>query len=463
MIVFVSFITSMYILRRDASMGFIEFIDLSLGHVLIFFVLSLIFALIFMYNGLYRVNIMITRASHLTSIIKSLYYGALNVVLVSLLISTSEIVHSRLIIFVFLLIVIPALYFFRVEMLRAIFLQLSKTTGYRRNVVILGNGKNGKMLATKLLYENPIGLNILGFVDEDKEIGEEIVGGKKVLSHLDELEQIVYRYDVDEIIIALDGVAYETLFEIIDNCKKLNVSTRLTSEVFDIIPKKISTEKYFDIPVVDVSPHYNNAITISMKRVFDVSLSIFALIALFPLMVTIVLLIKLTSPGKVLFKQKRIGRYGKEFDFYKFRSMKESKGEDEKRKEMMIEFMKQGSNDVDTKIINEDRITWIGKIIRKTSLDELPQLFNVIKGEMSLVGPRPSLPYEYHNYDNWQKRRVAVTPGCTGVWQVWGRSAVSFKDSIVMDLYYINNMSPWMDLQLIFQTIPAILTFRGAK
>jgi len=98
-----------------------------------------------------------------------------------------------------------------------------------------------------------------------------------------------------------------------------------------------------------------------------------------------------------------------------------------------------------------------------TSLDELPQLLNVIKGEMSLVGPRPCLPYEYENYSEWQKRRVNVTPGCTGVWQVWGRSSVSFKDSVVLDLYYINNMSPWFDLQLIFQTVPAILTARGAK
>ena len=141
----------------------------------------------------------------------------------------------------------------------------------------------------------------------------------------------------------------------------------------------------------------------------------------------------------------------------------QNEDEDQDRKKEMIDFMKDDSADAGKKIINENRITWIGKIIRKTSLDELPQLLNVLKGDMSLVGPRPCLPYEYENYDEWQKRRVQVIPGCTGVWQVWGRSSVSFKESVVLDLYYINNMSPWFDFQIMLQTLPVILTGRGAK
>ena len=136
---------------------------------------------------------------------------------------------------------------------------------------------------------------------------------------------------------------------------------------------------------------------------------------------------------------------------------------EEDRVKKIIEFMKDDNAESWTKIINNSRITWIGKIIRKTSLDELPQLLNVLKGDMSIVGPRPCLPYEYENYDWWQKRRVNVIPGCTGVWQVWGRSSVSFKESVVLDLYYINNMSPWFDLQIMLQTVPAILTARGAE
>ena len=127
----------------------------------------------------------------------------------------------------------------------------------------------------------------------------------------------------------------------------------------------------------------------------------------------------------------------------------------------MLEFMK--TQQENTKIINDSRLTKIGKIIRKTSLDELPQLFNVLLGDMSLVGPRPCLPYEYKHYDNWQKRRVSILPGCTGVWQVSGRSSVSFVDSIVLDLYYVNNMSPWLDLKLILKTLPVMIFARGGK
>jgi lipopolysaccharide/colanic/teichoic acid biosynthesis glycosyltransferase len=157
------------------------------------------------------------------------------------------------------------------------------------------------------------------------------------------------------------------------------------------------------------------------------------------------------------------GKDGVEFDFYKFRSMKQIKGEDEDRKKKMIEFMKNGAdkNASDTKVVNESRVTKIGRIIRKTSLDELPQLFNVIKGDMSLVGPRPCLPYEFG--PPGRKEELVLFPGCTGVWQVWGRSAVTFQESVVLDLYYINNMSPWLDIQLIFQTIPVMLFSRGAK
>ena len=130
----------------------------------------------------------------------------------------------------------------------------------------------------------------------------------------------------------------------------------------------------------------------------------------------------------------------------------------------MIDFIRSNnSSGPDTKIVNANRITWIGKIIRRLSIDELPQLLNVIRGEMSLVGPRPSLPYEFDNFDTWQKRRVSVLPGCTGVWQVWGRSSVSFRDSVVLDLYYVNNMSPWLDIQLILKTIPVMLFSKGGK
>ncbi len=462
LVLFTCFVTAAFMLRVNPDSSLIRFIEQSPFNITIFFLLALAFIVIFQYNQLYRVNIIITRAAHLAHIIKAMYYGALNIVLVSILIESSNVFDTRFFIFIFILLAIPALYILRIEILRLLFIGFSNSS-FRRNVIIIGDGKAGKMLATKLMYENPIGLNILGFVDDDKKINEEIVIGKKVIGSTNQISDLMKRYKVDELLIAVDDENAERTLELIDSCKKMNVSVRVTSDLFNIVARKMKTETYFDVPVIDVSSHYNNSFTVALKRGFDIVVSIFALIFLSPIILLIAVLIKLSSPGPVLFKQIRIGKYGKEFQFYKFRSMKFMEGEDEERKKQMINFMNDSNGDLRTKVINDDRVTWIGNIIRKTSLDELPQLFNVIKGDMSLVGPRPCLPYEYENYDEWQKRRVNVIPGCTGVWQVWGRSSVSFKESVVLDLYYINNMSPWFDLQLIFQTIPAILAGRGAK
>ena len=395
---------------------------------------------------------------------KALYYGALTIVLVSIIIESSSVIDSRLLIFLFSLIALPSLYIVRTELMRKLYLLFS-TTGFRRNIIILGDGKSGKLLAAKLMFEYPIGLEVVGFIDDDKEIGEAIVSDAKVIGRFNEIEDLIKKYHVDEIIVAVESENYDKFLDVIDLCKKLDVNTRITSELFDVVAEKVSTEKYSDIPVIDVSTHYNNGITLAFKRFSDIVISIFALIILSPVILFIMIAIKISSPGKILFKQVRIGKNGKEFQFYKFRSMRKSTEGDkeDERVKKMIEFMKDDYAESGTKIINNSRITWIGKIIRKTSLDELPQLLNVLKGEMSIVGPRPCLPYEYENYDGWQKRRVNVIPGCTGVWQVWGRSSVSFKESVVLDLYYINNMSPWFDLQIMLQTVPAILTARGAE
>jgi len=333
-----------------------------------------------------------------------------------------------------------------------------------RNVLIVGGGKAGKLLATKLIFEDSLGINILGFADDNKPLDEEIVGGRLVLGKIDDIPNIVKGYDIDEILIVMDNVSYDRLLEILDICKKLEVNVRLTSELFDVVAQKVQTEKYVDIPVVDVSSRINIRFNLVMKRIFDIFTSLIGLILLSPLFLTIAIIVKLTSPGPIFYYQSRIGKNGQPFRFYKFRSMYVRGGEDEERKKMMIEFMKNGYTQAESKkIINASRVTKVGKILRQTSLDELPQLFNVLRGEMSLVGPRPCLPYEFENYAKWQKRRVVVLPGCTGVWQVAGRSSVSFKDSIVLDLYYINNMSPWLDLQILIKTIPVMLFSRGGK
>lgn len=460
-VIFISFFFSIYLLRQDESLGLAEFVTVSEPILLLCLFLSFAFIFIFQFNGLYRINIILNRASHLITITKALYYGALNIVLVSFLIKSTDIIDSRLIIFVFIILVFPLLYIVRVEILRYLYIRL-KNYQFKRNIVIVGNGKAGKLLATKLMFENPIGIEIIGFVDDNLTVGSEVVAGIKILGKISQLPLMIKEHQIDEILIAKDDEGYEGLLNIIDNCKYLDIKLRLTSELFSVVAKKVGTEKYVDIPVIDISPQYYNRINLLFKRVFDVLVSTVILVVLSPILIIIAFLIKFFSRGPIFYKTTAIGKNGKEFTFYKFRSMQVSDDDDAERKDLMIEFIK-NSNDGGKKIINSKRVTWVGKILRKTSLDELPQLFNVLKGDMSLVGPRPCLPYEYAQYDEWHKRRFSVLPGCTGVWQVWGRSSVSFKDSVVLDLYYINNMSPWLDLQLLFQTIPVIFFFRGAK
>ena len=459
-----SFLVSIFILRNDTSVNFFQFYAAIPEILFLITLISSIIILIFQYNGLYRLDIILNRTTHFTHILKAIYYSSLKIVLLSFILDSQMVLDSRLLFVFFFLVSIGLLFLVRVELLKWVFVELSQTS-FKRNVIIVGNGKAGKLLATKLIYENPLGLNILGFVDEDRHIGDFVVAGKKVLGNYDDLKDLVNTHPIDELIIATDNQTYDTFFNLVDYCKSLQVPIRMTSNLLDVVSQRLKTEKYTDIPVIDVAPQYNDNFTLGLKRISDIVIASFGLLVLSPFFGMIALLVKLSSPGAIFFRQARIGKDGKEFSFYKFRSMKELKGEDEDRKKMMIQFMKNGTENgaSDTKVINESRVTWIGNIIRKTSLDELPQLFNVIKGDMSLVGPRPCLPYEYENYDEWQKRRVSVIPGCTGVWQVWGRSIVTFQESVVLDLYYINNMSPWLDIQLIFQTIPVMLFSRGAK
>jgi lipopolysaccharide/colanic/teichoic acid biosynthesis glycosyltransferase len=180
-----------------------------------------------------------------------------------------------------------------------------------------------------------------------------------------------------------------------------------------------------------------------------------------PLLIFTSILIKVTSKGPVIFSQRRIGKNGKPFDFYKFRSMIHNGKKDSEREKEFVNFINDDKQRHNYKVLDEDKVTRVGKIIRKTSIDELPQLFNVIKGDMSLVGPRPCLPYEFNHYQSWQRKRVEVMPGCTGLWQVFGRNSVSFVDSMKMDIYYIYKMSFLTDLEYMIKTIPVILLAKG--
>ena len=421
-----------------------------------------IFYYIFYYNNLYKLNIVLDRSAHTTALIKSLLYFIPFIILFNIIVLNHSIHCTITTTFFCIVTFLSVFYIFRVVVLKRIYLFLRRN-GLSRNVLIVGNGGSGELLAAKLSFENPFGINVVGFIDERLKTGEEVIGGKKVLGNITEISEIVNEKRINEIIIADDSSEYDELLNTLDICKNTKAHVKFTSNLFEIIPQKVFTERYAEIPIVNVSPNSNNIVMLRLKSIFDKVASFIGLIFLSPFMTIISILIKISSPGPVFYKHERIGKNGKPFMFYKFRTMNIIENDDDtERKEMMINFMKGiESNGSNKKVINPKRVTKIGKFLRKTSLDELPQLLNVLKGDMSLVGPRPCLPYEYENLENWQKRRFTILPGCTGMWQVTGRSEVTFQESVVLDLYYINNLSPWLDLQLLMKTIPVMLFGKG--
>ncbi len=431
-----------------------------------YFVASVLFIFIFQYFNLYKINVFLTRALQFVQILKSMLFGIIILILITFLFKLPFIPqYSRVFVSIFSIITIIAFIIIRIYLLQILNLRLLSKTFLKRKIAIIGSDKIAKLLAEKFLFEEIVGTKIVGFIDDNLNIGDIILNNLTCLGNISEIEKIIKQHKVDEIIIAVDDINYENIIKLIEKCTKLNVNVKISSPLFDIIPEKIFVEEYSEIPVINVSYNFNNNVALFFKRIFDFIMSVLLILILSPLYILIASLIKLTTKEKIIFSQIRIGKNGKPFKFYKFRTMIMDEKSDKERRNMMLNFIKNGESQQNgsTKIIDEKRVTKIGKFLRKSSLDELPQLFNVLKGEMSLVGPRPSLPYEYRNYDNWQKTRHNVVPGCTGIWQVSGRSNVSFKDSVIMDIYYIKNMTPWLDIQILLKTIPVMIFFKGGK
>ncbi len=437
---------------------------LSLAEVVFFMAYAVLVVGIFEHNNLYKINVFLTVLDQITRIAISLFYAVLGLAFLSYFTKWRFVIDSRYVIFLFYTFSCVFLCFMRVAIFRSLFFLLAKTKVYSRKALIVGAGKTGKLLAANITVANPYGLRVIGFLDDNLPVGSRVVLNNKVLGSIDEGLHVSRKNHVSEILIALDDVSHDQLLEILDKFRKSRATVKIASPLYDVIPERIFTERYGEIPVTGVTNNNANEFHLLLKRAFDLILTTTGMLIFAPVYLAIALAVKLDSRGPVLYKQTRIGKDGQPFDFYKFRSMYVGSDSDSHRKTQVAKFIRGRDNgNGSMKIVDERQVTRVGKFIRKTSLDELPQLFNVLKGDMSLVGPRPCLPYEWENYENWHRKRLSVTPGCTGVWQVNGRSEVGFEDMVVLDLYYINNASILMDVKLILKTIPVMLFGRGGK
>ncbi|NTV45298.1 MAG: sugar transferase [Chlorobiales bacterium] len=431
---------------------------------------GVVWLLIFQHYHLYKINIFLMIVDQIIPVLKAIGYGVIGLMIFSFLLKDMSLVESRLIVGYFALTSLSLTMFFRIGVFRKLFMFLSENRLLQRKVLIIDAGKSGQIMAANLIFDNSHGFNVVGFLDDNLPKGERVFENAYVLGTLSDIKQTVRQRDVEEILVVMDNVGYEQLIEILDTARQTKAMVKVSSKLYDIVPNKVVIEKYLGVPVISMSQNNDQTLLVIYKRIFDVATALLGLVILALPFLIISLIIKLTSKGPIFYKQTRIGKEGKPFDFYKFRSMY-ANNDDKIHREFAKNFInesKSGSMTQPTddngsvkKIVNDPRVTPIGRFLRKTSLDELPQLINVLKGEMSLVGPRPCMPYEWDEYDAWHQRRLSVTPGCTGLWQVSGRSLVGFNDMVILDLYYIDNMSPMLDLKLILKTIPVMFFAKG--
>jgi exopolysaccharide biosynthesis polyprenyl glycosylphosphotransferase len=344
----------------------------------------------------------------------------------------------------------------------------AKEIFYYHNVLIVGAGEVGRRAAKEVRKHDWAKLNLVGFLDDDPKKQGCTYEGIPVLGKLDQVDKMVETHSIQHAIIALPIQSYQTLVDICQKLQNLSVRVHVIPDMFSLSFPNTTLDGFGGIPVLDLGLPSLQGMQRFWKRAFDILASIIILVILSPALLVLALWVKLDSPGPVIYRQKRIGENGKPFIMYKFRSMRVDT-DPLVHQEYVTRLIKENVKPENSqngksglKMENDPHITRLGHFIRKTSLDELPQFFNVLRGEMSLVGPRPSMPYELEVYQDWHKRRLQALPGMTGIWQVRARNLVSFDEMVRLDLDYIQHQSILRDIWILLQTPMAALSTRGA-
>ncbi len=324
--------------------------------------------------------------------------------------------------------------------------------------LLLGASEEGKLLAQQLLEWPTSGLNVLGFLDDATEPGTRVFRNLYALGSLDRLEELVKAYEVEELILATSALSRETIMDVFQRYgTSPHVHLRLSSGLFELITTGLQVKETAYVPLIGVNRVRLTGVDIVLKTLLEYSLTTVAVLTLAPLMLLISLLIKLDSPGPIFYRRRVMGLNGRQFDALKFRTMRVDGDAILAANPDLLDVLA-----TTHKIQGDPRITRFGQLLRRYSLDELPQLFNVLWGDMALVGPRIISPPELKMYGQWAMNLLTVRPGLTGLWQVSGRSDIPYEDRVRLDMFYIRNYSLWLDLQLIMQTLPVVFSGRGA-
>ncbi len=331
--------------------------------------------------------------------------------------------------------------------------------GLAQNTVIVGAGEVGQLIARKLATHPEYQLNLVGFVDAQPRSQQLGADPPRILGSPDELPAIVRRYGVERVIIAFSSHSHSEMIDLM-RLTQSDIQIDVVPRLFENLSRTVAVHALEGIPLLGLARPRLSRSSNLIKRSMDIALSLLLLVLLGPLFVVFAALIKLGSPGPVFFRQLRVGAHGEPFRIYKFRTML---ADAEGRKGEVAHLNKHAQLGGDPrmfKIPDDPRVTRFGGFLRKTSLDELPQLINVLKGEMSLVGPRPLILEEDRHVDAWARKRLSLKPGITGLWQVLGRDEIPFGEMVRLDYLYVTNWSCWQDISLLLQTLPLVFSGR---
>lgn len=324
-------------------------------------------------------------------------------------------------------------------------------------LLIVGAGEVGRAIMGNMVAQPELGYQVIGYVDDDPEKAGGVIGRFPSLGVVAETPRVLREYRIDDVIVALPWYARDNIHMVLEACETLGVRTRLVPDLFQMRLNQLHIDTINGIPLIGVRDTNIRGWNRAVKRGLDVALASLAVLVTSPVMALVAAAIKLDSPGPVLYRQTRVGINGHQFTVYKFRSMRANADKELIR----LQNQNEASGPL-FKMRDDPRRTRVGRFLRRTSLDELPQLFNVLLGDMSLVGPRPPVPNEVEQYDDWHRRRLEVAPGLTGLWQVSGRSNLTFDEMVMLDLYYAENWSLGLDMKILLRTIPTVLLGEGA-
>lgn len=422
----------------------------------------------FWYRGLYRVRGEFSFSEDFINIFKAVSIGALLVTMLAFFyrggFAYSAFSYSRAIFIFFYLLNLTIFLGYRTAL-------RSLQTFYRRRhinvipILIVGSNGVAEMCVNEIAHDPKLGRRVVGFITSDGSPPKsEALRHWPTLGRYDEMHRFIRLYGIGEVLITDPEIPAQILFNTVVKCGRgSRVAFRVVPNLLNCIPRKTYVEQLGSVPMVRLFEEPLSGAARLFKRSIDILVSMLVLLVTAPLWLVIGLAIKLGSRGPVFYRQERVGMDGHVFLLFKFRSMLDDVEIDEAHREYMQRVIKKegkinlGTDDEPSyKFINDSRLTRIGRWLRRTSLDELPQLFNVFKGEMSLVGPRPPIPYEVECYEAWHRKRLDVKPGMTGLWQISGRYHLSFEQMVQLDIYYIENWSLWLDLKIILKTIPAL-------